>query len=38
MKLKKLRKENIDEKLAAVQSKKEELVNEKSNKVKEVRN
>ena len=33
----KLKKENIDEKLATVQNKKEELINEKSNKVKEVK-
>ena len=33
--MKKLRKENIDEKLATVQTKKEEMITEKSNKVKE---
>merc|ERR1719481_596794 len=33
--MKKLRKENIDEKLATVQTKKEEMIMEKSNKIKE---
>merc|ERR1719347_913358 len=33
--MKKLRKENIDEKLATVQTKKEEMITEKSNKIKE---
>merc|ERR1719445_2441559 len=33
--MKKLRKENIDDKLATVQTKKEEMITEKSNKVKE---